>query len=332
MVTCTRASLGVTAAPDITIVVKVDPAQTANLSNSATVASATSDPDNTNNTGTAATTVNTSADLSLVKTDSPDPVTAGNNLSYTLSVSNAGPSNAASLSVTDSLPAGTSLVSATGTGWSCSGTTMVTCTRASLAVTSAPDITVVVKVDPAQTANLSNSATVTSATSDPDNTNNTGTAASTVNTSADLSLVKADSPDPVTAGNNLTYTLSVSNAGPSNAASLSVTDSLPAGTSLVSATGTGWSCSGTTMVTCTRASLAVTSAPDITVVVKVDPAQTANLSNSATVTSATSDPDNTNNTGTAASTVNTSADLSLVKADSPDPVTAGNNLTYTLSV
>src|SRR5689334_11812563 len=291
MVTCTRASLGVTAAPDITIVVKVDPAQTANLSNSATVTSATSDPDNTNNTGTAASTVNTSADLSLVKTDSPDPVTAGNNLTYTLSVSNAGPSNAASLSVTDTLPSGTSFVSASGTGWSCSGTATVTCTRASLAVTSAPDITLVVKVDPAQTANLSNSATVTSATADPDNTNNTGTQATTVNTSADLSLVKTDSPDPVTAGNNLTYTLKVSNAGPSNAATVSVADTLPTGETFVSATGTGWTCAGTSTVTCTRSSAAVGAAPDITLVVKVDPGQTASLSNSATVTASTADPD-----------------------------------------
>src|SRR5689334_16657282 len=164
MVTCTRASLGVTAAPDITIVVKVDPAQTANLSNSATVASATSDPDNTNNTGTAATTVNTSADLSLVKTDSPDPVTAGNNLTYTLSVSNAGPSNAATVSVSDTLPAGETFVSASGTGWNCTGTSTVTCTRASLGVGAAPTITLVVKVDPARTANLYNSATISSAT------------------------------------------------------------------------------------------------------------------------------------------------------------------------
>ncbi len=52
--------------------------------------------------------MNTSADLSVSKTDSPDPVIAGNNLSYTITVTNAGPSNALGVSLTDVVPTGTS--------------------------------------------------------------------------------------------------------------------------------------------------------------------------------------------------------------------------------
>jgi uncharacterized repeat protein (TIGR01451 family) len=46
---------------------------------------------------------------------------------------------------------------------------------------------------------------------------------------ADLSITQADDPDPVSAGANVTYTLSISNAGPSTATNLTVTDTLPAG-------------------------------------------------------------------------------------------------------
>src|SRR5438128_2704111 len=153
------------------------------------------------------------------------------------------------------------------------GKAKVTCTRPSLAVASAPAITIVGKVDAGQMTSLSNTGSVTWATSDLDHTNYSDTRALPSFPTRRSSDLKSDSPDPVIAGNNLTYTLSVSNAGPSNAASLSVTDTLPAGTSFVSASGTGWTCTGTATVTCTRASLAVASAPDITVVVTVSPAQ-----------------------------------------------------------
>jgi uncharacterized repeat protein (TIGR01451 family) len=59
---------------------------------------------------------------------------------------------------------------------------------------------------------------------------------STPTTCVDLGLVKTDSPDPVLFGQNLTYTLSVTNNGPMPATGVTVTDPLPAGVSLVSAT------------------------------------------------------------------------------------------------
>src|SRR5438093_7778561 len=85
-------------------------------------------------------------------------------------------------------------------------------------------------------------------------------------TGAHLSLAKQDSPDPVTPGGTLTYTLTVSNAGPATACQATVTDTLPAGTSFVSASGTGWNCSQTSgVVSCTMTSLAPGNAPAITI-------------------------------------------------------------------
>ena len=164
-------------------------------------------------------------------------------VSYTLVVANAGPSDAANLSVLDTLPAGVTFVSATGTGWVCTNVanTSVTCTRPSLATgATAPTITVLVTA-PAQAGSLTNSATVSSPTPDPNLGNNTSTAVTTVTASADLSIVKTG-PATVTAARRVSYSLVVANAGPSDAASVSVVDTLPAGVTFVSATGTGWAC------------------------------------------------------------------------------------------
>src|SRR6185436_6001200 len=169
------------------------------------------------------------ADLSVTKTDSPDPVTAGTNLTYTITVTNSGPDAAASVSWSDTLPAGTTFVSLPAVaGWSCTTGATVSCSNPSFAVGSAV-FTLTVAVAPSVTAGtvLSNTVTVTSPTSDPDTADRSATATTTVAASANLSVTKTDSPDPVTAGTNLTYTITVTNAGPSNAASVSLSDTLP---------------------------------------------------------------------------------------------------------
>jgi len=61
--------------------------------------------------------------------------------------------------------------------------------------------------------------------------------------SADLSLTKSDSPDPVATGGALAYSILVANAGPDAATNVIVTDNLPKGVSFVSATSTQGSCS-----------------------------------------------------------------------------------------
>ena len=285
------------------------------------------------------------ADLSITKTDSPDPVTPGGTLTYSINVGNAGPNAAVAVTMSDPLPSQTTFQSvAPLAGWSCTtppvGTTgTVSCTTSSLASGAPASFTIVVQVTPATSdgTTISNTATVSSSgTSDPTSTNNTATATTTVTvtTSADLSITKTDAPDPVTAGAALTYTLTVSNAGPSTAAApISVTDSLPPGVTFQGASGAGWTCSGTnTGVTCTRAStLPPGAAPPITILVTA-PNEGGTIGNTASVSSSTSDPDSSNNTATASTTVIASADLSITKTDAPDPARPGENLTYTLVV
>src|SRR5207245_1308418 len=119
--------------------------------------------------------------------------------------------------------------------------------------------------------------------------------------SADLSITKTDNPDPVNAGATLTYTVTVSNGGPSTAANVQVTDNLPAGVTFQNASGTGWTCvQAGGVVTCTRGSVAPGGAPPITIT--VTPAICGTITNPATVGTTTFDPRTANNTATGANT------------------------------
>ncbi len=123
---------------------------------------------------------------------------------------------------------------------------------------------------------------------------------------ADLSVTKTDSPDPVTVGNNLTYTVIVTNNGPATATSVTVTDNLPAETIFVSCSSTGGGvCGGSeNNRTVTFASLASGESETITFVATVNCSVTdgAVISNTATVSSSTPDPNSNNNSATATTT------------------------------
>ena len=287
------------------------------------------------------------ADVSVTKVDTPDPVNAGTNLAYTITVANNGPDPAATAALSDTLPAGTTFVSLPAVaGWSCTtpavgGTGTVSCSNPSFGVGSAV-FTLTVAVDPAVAAGtlLSNTVTATSTTADPNAANNSATATTVVATSADLAVTKTDTPDPVNAGTNLTYTITVANAGPSSATTVSLSDTLPAGTTFVSlASPGGWSCTTPAVgaggtISCSIASLAAGGNGSFTLVVAVDAAVAGGtvLPNTATVSSSTSDPLPPNNAATATTTVNASTGVSIGVVASPEPVVPGGALTWTITL
>ncbi len=122
--------------------------------------------------------------------------------------------------------------------------------------------------------------------------------------SADLSITKTSNisiPPNAFSGGPVTYTLSVTNSGPTSASSVSVTDALPAGAGFVSATGAGWSCGfAAGVVTCTMPSLAVGPAAPISLAITAPVVSHPTMvPNTATVSSSTSDPDPSNNSSTA---------------------------------
>ena len=223
-VSCSISTLASGATSSVTISVKA--LASGSVPNTCIGTSDTADP-TSNDTCSIIVTVNGSADLSIVKTDAVDPVAVNANIVYSLAVSNAGPSAAANLTVTDTLPAGVTFVSAAGTGWTCSnaGQTL-TCTRPSLANGAAAPAITLTATAPAVAGTVTNTASVSSTTNDPALANNSDTETTGVNASADLSITKVDTVDPVLVSSNIVYTLTVANAGPSTAANLTLTDVL----------------------------------------------------------------------------------------------------------
>jgi uncharacterized repeat protein (TIGR01451 family) len=273
-------------------------------------------------------------DLQITKADSVDPVVAGNPLTYTLTVTNNGPAPATGVTVTDMLPAGITFQSATpsqGTATETAG--VVTAPLGNLASGATATVSIVVAVGSSTTTALSNSATVTGNELDLVPGNNSATEPTTLNTEIDLQITKADSVDPAVAGQALTYTLIVLNNGPSDATGVIVTDSLPAGITFGSVTpsqGTAAEAAG--VVTATVGTLASGATATVTIVVNVPASAAGTLSNTAQVTANETETNAANNSDTETTALISQVDVAITKTDTVDPVTAGENLTYTLVV
>jgi len=136
---------------------------------------------------------------------------------------------------------------------------------------------------------------------------------------ADVGIDIADSPDPVTVASNLTYTITVSNAGPDAATQVTVTDILPGSVTFVSATPSQGSCSGTGTVTCNLGT--INNAASATVSLVVRPTAAGAVSNTATVTATSTDPVPGNNSATAGTTVNNP--VPAIATLGPNSATAG---------
>ncbi|HET7435459.1 MAG TPA: IPTL-CTERM sorting domain-containing protein [Thermoanaerobaculia bacterium] len=299
-ITCTNASFASGATATFTLVVQVSPTATGTISNTASASSAIGDPTPATSSS-APVPVTGTADLSVTKTTAATAVTPGSNITYTVTMTNAGPSAATNAVMSDVLPSSLRFQSITpASGFSCtapavgaSGT--ITCTKASFAVGSGV-FTIVAQVAANATGTVANTATVSSASADPDSGDTSAAATTPVTPSADLSIAKTTGATTAVPGNNITYTIVLMNSGPSAAANAVVTDVLPASLRFQSITpASGFTCttpavgaSGT--ITCTNASFAVGNAT-FTVVAQVAPGATGSIGNTASVASATGDPD-----------------------------------------
>jgi uncharacterized repeat protein (TIGR01451 family) len=318
------------------------------ISNGTQVSSQISDPVPVNNAADATTSVqdispiDPQADLSVTKIATPDPVQVGQTLSYTITVNNAGPDSAKNVIVTDTLPDKILFMAAIADGWTCEEISgVVVCKLPELAEGESSVITIL--LIPLEEGELSNSATVSSDTPDPDPDDNvlpdpiiTPVLPPVAEEVADLSITKLGSPDPVVIGQTLTYTITVTDNGPVSATNVVVTDILPMGVTLLDASGDGWSChvyNLSRIVLCKLPGLAIDSTSVITIqVVSTEP---GNISNAVVVSSDNPDSDIDNNADvddTLSEEIIPVADLSIEKTDSPDPVEVGQALTYTITV
>ncbi|MGA8432267.1 MAG: C25 family cysteine peptidase, partial [Candidatus Sulfotelmatobacter sp.] len=318
------------------------------ITDTATVATTSTDTNKTNNSATVTIGVasGTQADLSVTNTGTPNPVSAGNNITYSQTVTNNGPAAATTVVLAETLPTGTTFSSLTltsGSGWTCTNTVPYKCTIASLAASGTATFAFVVSVPTTATAGttIADTASISSSTSDPNSGNNTASASVQVANLAALSVTNTDTPVPVQASGTITYTQVITNAGPSVATATSFTETTPTDTTFQSInTVAGWSCTTPTAgiagtITCSNPSFAVGSA-SFTVKLNVIAAAVAGtaINDTVTATSTTSDPNSGNNSATAEDVVATAtqADLIVINTAVPTSVAAGSNVVYTQTV
>lgn len=293
LITCSsNAFIGSGAAfPDLTVTMSAPPGPgSAQLG--ATVSSAT-DAIPGNNTASATTNIIPQADLSITKTGAASAV-SGQNIVYTIVVTNNGPSAADNVTVSDPTPANASFVSNSG---ACAS--VFPCNLGTLNAGQSATITSTFGTLVAFAGTVTNTASAATTTADPNGANDSATASTTVAADADLSITKTAPAGPYLPGASITYTLTVSNAGPGVANGVTVTDVLPAGTSFVSATPTQGSCSGTSTVTCSIGTIANGGSASVTIVLTLPP-YGSTVQNTASVTSTSPDTNGANNASTVA--------------------------------
>jgi uncharacterized repeat protein (TIGR01451 family) len=312
------------------------PAGTART-NTATVASAITDPALSNNTASATVTPQAAptADIALSKTvDDATPI-VGANVTFTVTARNNGPSAATGVAVNDALPAGLTFVSATpsqGTYTSGTGAWNIGALALNQQVTLA---IVAAATGPVGTARTNTAARTASTPADPNATNDSASATVTpqVAPTADIAVTKTvDTASPVV-GANVTFTVTAQNNGPNAATGVVVTDLLPTGLAFVSASpsqGTYNSTTGAWAI----GPLAVSQQVTLTIVATAaGPAGTTRTNTATRTASSPADPNAANDSASAAVTpVVPTADIEVTKILATEAPGVGDNITFQLAV
>jgi len=301
------------------------------ITNTATISSSygveTSDP--------VTVTITTSADLTVTKSDSPDPVVAGTTLTYTLVYTNDGPSDARNVTITDTLPVSVTYGGGVSVTPPLFGPTItlpyLTWYTPTLAAEVSGTIVFTVTVDADASGTLANSVVITSTTSDPnpdDNDDDEQTAIAT----ADLAVSKTvDDPVP-NEGDTIVYTITVSNGGPDDATGVVLTDTLPTGVTYAAySTSQGGYDSGSGRWTV--GGLSNGSVATLTLMATVDTGTAGQTITNTTdgLSADQADPNTGNNADSATITVQ-SADLGVSKGVDNSTPNEGDTIVYTITV
>jgi uncharacterized repeat protein (TIGR01451 family) len=331
-----------------TLIGTINPAVTGTLINTAAVTApvGVNDPNLANNAATDTDTLFTQADLQITNTDNQTSAVPGTTETYTIVVTNAGPSNISGASITDSLPA--ALTGATYTATATGGATGYTASGAgnlnqtvNLPSGSAITYTVSGTINPAATGTLVNAATVTGpiGMTEVNAANNTAADSDTLTPQANLLITITDSPTPAVPGVQETYTIVVSNSGPSNVTGANVADTFPSALTGVTFTATatggasGFSSSGSGNINQT---VNVPAGATITYIATgtINAAATGTLTNTGTITPPAGvtllTPANAAATHT--DTLSVQADLQITNTDHLTSAAAGAVNTYTIVV
>jgi uncharacterized repeat protein (TIGR01451 family) len=251
------------------------------------------------------------SDLAIAKTNGQASSVPGQPVTWTVTVSNAGPAAVTGATVTDVPPA-----SVSGAAWTCTASPGSSCplsgsgpinAAVNLLTGGSATFQLGGLVDAAATGQLANTASVTPppGVTDPVAANNAATDTDQLTPQADLGLTISDTPDPVAPGAPLVYTLQASNAGPSRSPGMTLTSAPdPSLVDFVSSTPGAPTCTyaaGT--LTCSLGPLDPGEAETVTLNVRVKPAALAPIVNGGAVTGQAADPVSGNDTAQATTAV-----------------------------
>jgi uncharacterized repeat protein (TIGR01451 family) len=229
---------------------QVDPSATGSIIDTVTIAGGAVTDNHSANNSASDTDDLTGADISITNTDGVTSAIPGGGVTYSITASNPGPSNATGATVTDMFPASLTC------SWTCSGAGGGTCSasgsgniNSSVDLPAGSSVTYIATcaISPSASGTLSNLASLISPVGvpDPDTSNNTATDSDELTAQADLGVTVTDGVATVHPGSSVTYTITASNAGLSSVASANVTDAFPAVLTTCS-----WTCTGAGGGTC----------------------------------------------------------------------------------
>lgn len=274
--------------------------------------------------------ISKTADLSISMIDTPDPVLVGNDLTYSIVVTNNGPLAASGVTVVDDQPSAVTFKLVTSSQGSCNITNnQITCSLGDMAVDAVATVTITATVNVTSPSTFDNKARIYGNEPDGNYANNNAiTTTTSLTPPADIGVSLSAAYDPTAVGQNLTYTAIVTNNGPNLATSVSLRDFInTATTQFVSASATQGTCGS--YINCSLGNLA--SGASVTVTIVVTPMVGGTLTNTASVYSINIDPNSSNNTASVSVTVLNTSDLALTMTATPNPTPVGGTLTYQIT-
>jgi len=263
--------------------------------------------------------------LALRLSGSPGTVNTGQQVTYTATVVNTGNRTDGNTGFLDRIPGPASLVSATPTQGSCSGSQPIVCNLGSLARGASATITIVVTANQARW--MTDDAWVS--TNPPRNWQHHHSARTQVQGAGPSLDLKLNGPGSATGGQQVTYTATVTNNGNATDSNAGFQDLLPGKAALVSTTASQGSCSGNPTIVCNLGTLNAGASATVTIVVTAN--QPGWMTDHGWVS--TNPPGNWQHhrwVTTKVQTVNPSLDLQL--SGSPGSVNTGQQVTYTAKV
>jgi uncharacterized repeat protein (TIGR01451 family) len=284
------------------------------------------DPNTANNTAWRNVEILPATDLGVSITTAPSPIVRGETFTYTITVTNNGPSAATGAVLTAVLDSSlTNVVFSLGTF--VSGTNILTAALPTIASGSTAIVTI--SATPTQSRNITIQAGASNTVETDSRPNNNQANLQSPVSPIDLSITGNGSPEPSTVGQNQTFAFTVANAGPAPAADVVFTQTLPTGFTFVSATpSAGLVVNGQT-ITIPLGSIAAASSTSVSIVA------IPNVSGPANTTASVSSPETDTNLANNSVTVNTTAspvDLAVTIGTSTAQNVLGAPTTFTVTL